>query len=286
MNRRTTRAFACLTFVALLCAFAPAQTTTGGRYEKDGLSFSYPAGWRVEDRSNTQAQHLILTREGGSSLVMVVAYRDLVSTNAQFAAARDQITKPYADSVARELGLKEATALQGALCRPIGDRFAAAGFRVKGQLKGQPSKGEVYVAMLGRRFVSVVFVRPDVEDAQASPDWNAVLETLKVEVPADAPPPAEELRSPISGEVVEGKAIKKPHPEYPDAARSARASGAVVVQIVVDEKGDVISARAVAGHPLLREAGERAARKAKYSPTTVCGKPVKVTGVITYGFSM
>lgn len=283
---RTTRASTCLTFVVLLCLFPSAQTATGGRYEKDGLSFSYPAGWKVEDKSNAQAQHLVLTREGGSALVMVVAYRDLISTNAQFAAARDQMTKPYADSVARELGLKEATALQGALCRPIGDRLAAAGFRMNGQLKGQPSTGEVYVSMLGRRFVEVVFVRPDVEDAQASPDWNAVLETLKVEVPANAPPPAEELRSPVTGEVVEGKALKKPHPDYPDAARRAHATGAVVVKIVVDEKGDVISARAVAGHPLLLEAGERAARKAKYSPTTVCGKPVKVTGVITYGFSM
>lgn len=281
-----TRAVVRLALMVLLCAPASAQTTAGGRYEKDGLSFSYPAGWRVEDKSNAQAQHLVLTREGGSALVMVVAYRDLISTNAQFAAARDQITKPYADSVARELGLKEATALQGALCRPIGDRLASAGFRMNGRLKGQPSTGEVYVAMLGRRFVNVVFVRPDAEDAQASPDWNAVLETLKVEVPADAPPPAEELRSPISGEVVEGKVVRKPHPEYPDAARAARASGVVVVQIVVDEKGDVISARAVAGHPLLREAGERAARKAKYSPTTVCGKPVKVSGVITYGFSL
>jgi len=64
---RMTRAITCLTFMFLLCLFAPAQTTQGGRPEKDGLSFSYPAGWAIEDKSNAQAQHLVLTRAGGSS---------------------------------------------------------------------------------------------------------------------------------------------------------------------------------------------------------------------------
>ena len=48
--------------------------------------------------------------------------------------------------------------------------------------------------------------------------------------------------------------------------------------------GNVASARAVAGPVPLRGAGEEAARKAKFEPTTVCGQPVKVSGVITYNF--
>jgi protein TonB len=84
--------------------------------------------------------------------------------------------------------------------------------------------------------------------------------------------------------VLNGKVVSKPRPEYPGTARSARASGTVAVQIVVNENGDVTSAQAISGHPLLRESGERAARKAKFSPTKLCGQPVKVTGVITYNF--
>jgi protein TonB len=56
------------------------------------------------------------------------------------------------------------------------------------------------------------------------------------------------------------------------------------VQIVVDEKGDVISAKAVSGHRSLHGASEKAARSAKFSPTVICGNPVKVTGLITYNF--
>jgi protein TonB len=84
--------------------------------------------------------------------------------------------------------------------------------------------------------------------------------------------------------VLNGRAIKNPQPEYPSMAKSARASGVVTVQIVVDESGNVASAQALSGHPLLQGAGVEAAKRAKFTPTTLCGKPVKVSGVITYGF--
>jgi TonB family protein len=88
----------------------------------------------------------------------------------------------------------------------------------------------------------------------------------------------------ISGGVLNGKAVDLPKPVYPPAARAVRASGAVNVQVTVDEKGDVISASAVSGHPLLRAAAVQAARQAKFSPTLLSGKPVKVNGVIVYNF--
>jgi TonB family protein len=88
----------------------------------------------------------------------------------------------------------------------------------------------------------------------------------------------------ISGGVLNGKAVSKPEPPYPAIARAARASGTVTVQVTVDEGGRVTSARAVSGHPLLRAAAEAAARQARLSPTLISGRPVKVTGVLTYDF--
>lgn len=88
----------------------------------------------------------------------------------------------------------------------------------------------------------------------------------------------------ISGGVLNGKAISKPQPAYPAIAKAARASGTVTVQILVDESGNVVSAHAVSGHPLLQQSAVSAARQAKFSPTKIGGQPVKVTGVITYNF--
>ncbi len=75
-----------------------------------------------------------------------------------------------------------------------------------------------------------------------------------------------------------------PAPAYPAAARAVKASGAVNVQVTIDEQGNVISASAVSGHPLLRAAAEDAARNAKFAPTSLSGIPVSVTGVLVYNF--
>ena len=101
---------------------------------------------------------------------------------------------------------------------------------------------------------------------------------------APPPPPKPTPRAPISGGVLNGKAVRLVQPQYPPIARSAHASGQVSVQITIDENGNVISAHAVSGHPLLQAAAVGAARASKFTPTKLSGQPVKVSGVIIYNF--
>jgi protein TonB len=98
------------------------------------------------------------------------------------------------------------------------------------------------------------------------------------------PPPPKAVPKQISGGVLNGKAISLPKPPYPPAAKAVRAGGSVSVQVLIDENGNVVSASAVSGHPLLRAAAAAAARGARFSPTKLSGQPVKVSGVITYNF--
>jgi protein TonB len=104
------------------------------------------------------------------------------------------------------------------------------------------------------------------------------------------PPPPKPTPKPVpktvSGGVLNGKATSLPQPPYPAAAKAVRAMGSVTVQILIDENGRVVSASAVNGHPLLRQAAESAARGARFSPTLLSGQPVKVSGVITYNFTL
>ena len=100
----------------------------------------------------------------------------------------------------------------------------------------------------------------------------------------DEPAPPPKPSKPISKGVVNGSAISLPKPPYPAAARAVRASGAVNVQVLIDENGGVVSASAVSGHPLLRQAAEQAARGAKFKRTLLSGQPVKVNGIIVYNF--
>jgi TonB family protein len=86
-------------------------------------------------------------------------------------------------------------------------------------------------------------------------------------------------------EVLNGKALSLPRPGYPVQAKINRVSGTVVVKVVIDETGKVMSAKDMCGgHPYLRSAAEQAALQARFTPTQLKGQPVKVEGVITYNF--
>lgn len=88
----------------------------------------------------------------------------------------------------------------------------------------------------------------------------------------------------INGGVLNGKALSMPKPEYSQEAKAAGASGEVKVKIVISESGDVIWAQAITGHELLQKSARDAAYQAKFSPTTLEGKPERVMGVLVYKF--
>ncbi|CAN5667947.1 hypothetical protein BH20ACI4_BH20ACI4_15260 [soil metagenome] len=73
-------------------------------------------------------------------------------------------------------------------------------------------------------------------------------------------------------------------PVYPPIARNMNAEGQVVVEVEIDEEGNVTSAKAVSGHALLRNSAEDAAKKSKLKPAMIGGKAVKATGQIIYSF--
>jgi len=91
---------------------------------------------------------------------------------------------------------------------------------------------------------------------------------------------------PFQAGIINGKAISLPKPQYPLNAKNLRAEGTVTVEVLLDEEGKVISARAVEGNTVLRQAAVNAARLARFTPTILSGQPVKVTGLIMYKFSL
>jgi protein TonB len=90
----------------------------------------------------------------------------------------------------------------------------------------------------------------------------------------------------VSGGVLQGNAIRRAQPTYPQIARTARVAGPVEVEVVIDESGHVISANIVEGHPLLRQAALEAAAQWKFRPTLLSGVPIKVTGILVFNFRL
>ena len=86
--------------------------------------------------------------------------------------------------------------------------------------------------------------------------------------------------------VLQGAAVVKAQPIYPPSARRFNASGPVEVQVTISQTGRVINAKAVSGHPLLRDAAVEAARKWVFEPTTIGGVPVETQTVLTFVFTV
>ena len=95
--------------------------------------------------------------------------------------------------------------------------------------------------------------------------------------PQTQPDPSQ--RKPINGGMLNGKAIYLPRPEAPGDA-----NGVVLVQVLIDEQGSVIDAKAVAGPQNLHAIAVSAARLARFMPTVLSGVPVQVAGTLSYNF--
>ncbi|MEP7147266.1 MAG: energy transducer TonB [Acidobacteriota bacterium] len=82
----------------------------------------------------------------------------------------------------------------------------------------------------------------------------------------------------VKAGVVNGKAIRLTKPRY------AGIRGVVTIQVLIDERGNIANAGGMSGHPFLVKSAREAACESKFSPTIIEGKPVKVTGIITYNY--
>jgi len=129
-----------------------------------------------------------------------------------------------------------------------------------------------------------------VSDSVGIPGGTGHTSTSHIEVEGTTPPPVRIAPTPTAPKtvhisaVLNGKAVSLPKPSYPQIALQAHVGGVVTVQVLIDEAGRVVSAKAISGHVLLQRSAEQAAVQARFSPTMIDAQPVRVSGVITYNF--
>jgi hypothetical protein len=96
--------------------------------------------------------------------------------------------------------------------------------------------------------------------------------------------PAESTLKKSTGEI-NNSLVKKTESVCPPAARAVRAcDNTVEVYVIIDQKGNVIFAKAVSGHPLLRLAGVTTVKNWKFQPAKIKDKAYNAAGYITVEF--
>ena len=83
-----------------------------------------------------------------------------------------------------------------------------------------------------------------------------------------------------------GHALSLPKPAYPEEAKASGISGTVVVEIVTNEEGRVVWAKANSGPELLWGVLVKAACRARYSPTLISGRAIRTESSIQYLFKL
>ena len=113
----------------------------------------------------------------------------------------------------------------------------------------------------------------------------AAAEAVKIEADRKA---AERAREPIVFSIgaLNAYATRLAVPVYPQHERTMRTQGTVTVLIGLDTQGKVMSVKAVDGPKQLWAAAEYAAKASKFKPVEREGKPITVSGSITYKFAL
>jgi protein TonB len=112
-------------------------------------------------------------------------------------------------------------------------------------------------------------------DGERSGDGDA-------EGPGTAPMGNDPVR--VGGHIQAPRKIHHVDPAYPELARTARVSGIVILECVIDREGRVQSVQVLSGHPLLQAAAMHAVGQWAYTPTRLNGVPVSVVMTVTVRF--
>jgi TonB family protein len=116
---------------------------------------------------------------------------------------------------------------------------------------------------------------------------TALRKQTEVEKPPQAPSGPGERDE--NGVYTVGGSIAPPtrleQPKYPPEAAAAGIQGVVIVQVVINESGNVADAKVVRSIPLLDEAALQAVRNWRFAPAMLNGQAVPIRMVVTVNFT-
>lgn len=161
-------------------------------FTKDGLVFDYAKGWEITDGSNSDAQQLTLTNTANDAQISLFAHRGKIDTPEKFAQAKKAFIDPYVKSNNDRFLQVGAKPQSSPATSEIGG-VPAEGVRIKVTLGGEPGEADIYWATLNNRVVVLTFFGSDKELKKATPAWDIIRTSLKVEA---APPKASPSKKP------------------------------------------------------------------------------------------
>jgi protein TonB len=130
--------------------------------------------------------------------------------------------------------------------------------------------------------------RPD----EAMRILQSALDVIRIQQAAPSGTPVTPVAAPlgaplrIGGDVTAPMKITDVAPAYPAVARDARVQGRVILEVTLNEAGEVADVRVLRPLPMLDQAAIDAVRQWRYTPTLLNGVPQPVVMTVTVDFSL
>ena len=176
--------FQLISFVMLCGLSAAAQTipSDAKQFLKDGLSFNYGSGWAFNDTSNADAQQMVFGRTDGDAQITVFVFRELLTKPEQIAEAKRILVDKYVASTTKQFQQEDPHTQSAAATSEIGG-VASEGVKIRASLGGVPGIAEIQSAVVGQRLVVLTLLGSDRDVKKATPVWDLIRGTIKVDEP-------------------------------------------------------------------------------------------------------
>lgn len=170
--------------VLLLCVpGVTAQTgTTNHHFEKDGLSFDYPAAWQISDQSTSQMQVIQILRGDGYAELRVRVPREFLKTPDKEAQAKKLVQDKYVEGFVDSLQQAGMTPNRSEGATEIAGG-PAVGNRIHAILAGEPGGMDAYYRIVSDRFVQISQLGSEREMKKSADAWDLIRTSIKVAAP-------------------------------------------------------------------------------------------------------
>ena len=178
----------------LLVVSALAQDPNIKHFDKDGLSFDYPAKWQIADKSSGQMQFIELA--AGDVVVRIRTPREWLKTPEKEAHAKKLFQDQYVAEFTSQLESSGLHPKRSSATTQIGGGDAA-GERVRAVLDGEPGGLDSYYRIISDRLVNLSIFAADKDLVKVAPAWDMIRNSIKIEPPPQ--PKASPHPSPAKG---------------------------------------------------------------------------------------
>jgi hypothetical protein len=170
----------------LIVIGAAAQDPNVKHYDKDGLSFDYPASWQISDQSTGQMQYIQMARDGYAE-IRIRTPRDWLKTPEKEAAAKKLIQDQYVDGFASQLQLAQMSPKRSTGTTQISGADAQ-GDKVRAVMEGEPGGMDSFFNITSDRLVQMSIIGSENEIAKSVAVWDTIRNSLKIAPPPKASP--------------------------------------------------------------------------------------------------